>query len=238
MEEGKGRTEAVIGASAMERLVESRVLIVGLGGVGGWAAEALVRAGVGTLIGIDRDVIEKSNLNRQVFATHRTLGMDKVEAARQRLLDINPKLNFEGQRVLLYEQNVRELLDLYKPDFVIDAIDSVGSKGHLLWNCMELNIATLTCLGASSRMQPLGFRIANLFETSSDPLARALRKSMRQRGVTAPIPAIFTSEAPILSGREVSSHEGEKFLGSYVPVVGSAGFLAADYVIKHLVNNP
>lgn len=237
MEEGKGRTEAVIGKSAMSRLAESRVMIAGLGGVGGWAAEALVRAGLGHLVGIDGDVIDESNLNRQVFATQSTLGMDKVQAAKQRLLDINPQLQFEGQRVLLCEQNIREILELYKPDFVVDAIDRVGSKGHLLWHCMELKIPALTCLGASSRQDPLGFRIANLFETSADPLARALRKSMRQRGVTMPIPAIFTTESPIISGREVSSLDGTKFLGSYVPVVGAAGFLAADYVIKHLVNN-
>jgi tRNA A37 threonylcarbamoyladenosine dehydratase len=238
MVEGKGRTEAVIGESAMERLAHSKVLIAGLGGVGGWAAEALVRVGLGALVGIDDDVIEASNINRQVFATQKTLGMDKVVAAEQRLHDINPHLNFQGQRVLLYEKNIREILEFYKPDFVLDAIDRVGSKGHLLWHCMEMNIAALTCLGASSRQDPLGFRIANLFETNSDPLARALRKSMRQRGVTVPIPAIFTTESPIISGHEVSSLEGSKFLGSYVPVVGAAGFLAADYVIKYLVNNP
>ncbi|MGL4524368.1 MAG: tRNA threonylcarbamoyladenosine dehydratase [Spirochaetia bacterium] len=230
------RFDVLFGQKTREILRSSRVLVAGLGGIGSWCAEALVRSGVGTVILVDGDVVEKSNINRQLFATYPTLGQPKAHIAVKRLLEINPRASLIPAYLFISQETVKQLIDDTQPDFIIDAIDSVGPKAYLLQHALDQNIGALCCLGAALKKDPQQLHIRPLFKTHTCPLARALRTKLRKIGAEQVIDCVFSDETPYYSGVEVSGYDGKKFLGSYMPVVATAGLLAADYCIKKLID--
>ena len=234
------RTERLIGRVGLEKLNSSRVAVVGLGGVGSFALEALVRAGVGSLVLVDHDRLELSNLNRQLLAVNSTLGMLKVEAARNRALDINPAVIIKTWPVFCNSENCREILD-GKLDYVIDAIDVVASKVALIRAARELIIPVASSMGAGNKLDPTAFRIADIQDTSVCPLARAVRRELRRFGIVSGVRTVYSIEAPLKPRfrdvEERSEVESDVSPGpgsiSFVPAV--AGLMLAGIVIQDLL---
>ncbi len=234
------RTEQLIGRVGLEKLNRSRVAVVGLGGVGSFALEALVRAGVGSLVLVDHDRLEPSNLNRQLLALNSTLGQLKVEAARERARDINPAVELIYWPVFCSAENCPEILR-GKLDYVIDAIDVVASKVTLIRAARELNIPVASAMGAGNKLDPTAFRIADLKATTVCPLARAVRRELRRFGIEDGIKTVYSVEPP---HRPSIGEDGGKSAGasakssgigsiSFVPAV--AGLLLAGLVIQDLL---
>lgn len=189
------RTEILIGASGCERLARARVLVAGLGGVGGHAAEALARAGIGHLTLIDSDRVEASNLNRQLAALHSTIGQPKVEVIAARLRDINPSGQFKTLERFLDAELPPEL-DLRTFDAALDAIDSLAGKVAFLAGCLEAEVPVFSSMGAGGRMDPSMIQISDLMQTRQCPLARAVRQGVRRRGFGQGVRAVWSLEPP------------------------------------------
>lgn len=210
----------------MKRLRNSRVALFGLGGVGSFALEALARAGIGGLLLIDFDLIEVSNLNRQLLALHSTLGEAKVEVACRRVLDINPHARVETRRVKLDELNCSTLLEPGL-DYVVDAIDQVSAKVALICQAKRLNQPIISCLGAAEKLDPTAFRIGDISETSVCPLARAVRQRLRARGIESGVKVVYSLEPP--------RTRADRPRGSISFVPSVAGLLAASVVVNDLI---
>lgn len=189
------RTELLLGTAAWERLGAARMMVVGLGGVGSFAAEALVRAGVGHVTLVDFDQVCLTNLNRQLHATRRTIGAAKVGVMAERCRSINPKATIVPEQVF-YEEKTSERLLGPRHDYVLDAIDNVTAKIHLLAQCAVRGIPVVSAMGAGGRTDPTRIRVTDLARTQKDPFARVLRKELRARGVTSGIEAVWTDEEP------------------------------------------
>lgn len=229
------RTELLLGAEAVTCLQNARVAVLGLGGVGGAAAEGLCRAGVGHLMLIDHDTIDITNLNRQLLATTDTVGMQKAQAAAARMQSINPKGDFYPMpRFYLPEDSA--FLYGWNPDFVVDAIDTVTAKLHLVQTCQARSIPLITCLGTGNRLNPSLLRIGDLAETANGcgcGLARVLRRELRSRGILH-TPVLYSLEAPRKAVCPDSGH-GRHAPGSVSFVPPSAGFLLASHVVKTIL---
>ena len=238
------RNKMFFGLEGFQKLQESFVAVVGLGGVGSYAAEALARAGVGRLRIIDCDKVKPSDINRQLIALSTTVGMPKAQAAADRLAAINPQLRLEPVQAFFHFDTADELItgDI---DFVIDAIDSLNPKGQLIKHCMEKNIPLISALGASSRTDPLQLQMTSLNKTVNCPLARALRRHLRTKGIRDDVPVIYSPEAPrqsLLPAAEplVESTDAyirgrlRRSLPSIPTLPGIVGLMAANYVIFEL----
>lgn len=221
------RTRLIFSCEEIHAINTATVLVVGIGGVGGIACEILVRMGVKKIILIDSDVIHLSNLNRQIITHSQNISRSKVEVAQERLLQINPLIEIITIREFLHKENIYALLSSFSIDFILDAIDSVGSKAHLIAYAKNNNIAIVTALGAAQRRNPEDFIIIDLFKTYQDPLARALRLALKKMGIKKEVKAIFNRSRPIKTKHDVPRQLGHKFLGSYVSCVMVAGSLLA-----------
>lgn len=226
------RTALLLGEESMQRLALSTVAIIGLGGVGGAAAEAIARSGVGKMIIIDHDKIDISNINRQLFATHETVEQSKVLVAKNRLLSINPKLEIFALEEF-YNDDTKNLLFELNPDFIIDAIDTVSSKLNLAVECKNRGIPLIASLGTGNRLDPTKFKIGTIAETSGCGcgLARVMRRELKARGILD-LPVLFSTEFPmsVISSSENGRHSPASI--SFCPPV--AGYIIASYVIKKL----
>ncbi|MEN8189361.1 MAG: tRNA threonylcarbamoyladenosine dehydratase [Thermodesulfobacteriota bacterium] len=187
------RTRSFLGDSHFERFSRSSATIVGIGAVGGHAAEALVRAGITSLRLVDFDLVQISNINRQIMALHSTIGQPKVEAARQRLLDINPNCTIEAMELFCDDESSKEILSP-RPDLLIDCIDSLNPKCQLLVAAAELQLPTLSSMGAALRSDPTKIQVADIMESNHCPLAKRVRKFLRRRGVAGGIDCVYSSE--------------------------------------------
>lgn len=187
------RTELLIGQEGLEKLKKCKVAIFGLGGVGSYTAEALARVGIGSFKLIDFDEICLTNINRQLHALHSTVGESKVEVMKRRLLDINPKAQIEIFKSF-YSQEDADFFLADNPDFVVDAIDTVKSKVSLAKECLQRKIPFISCMGAGNRLEALSFRVADISKTSGCPLAKAVRKLLKQEGVTQGFKVVFSPE--------------------------------------------
>lgn len=189
------RTQLLLGAKAMEKLAASRVAIFGLGGVGGAACEALVRSGVGALDLIDDDRVCLTNLNRQIIATRRTVGQFKVDAMRERILEINPDAQVQIHKCFFLPENV-DAFPFEEYDYIIDAVDTVTAKIALIMTAKEKNIPIISCMGAGNKLDATAFRVADIYETRVCPLARVMRRELRKRGVKQ-LKVVYSEEVPI-----------------------------------------
>ena len=233
------RTERLLGADAMERLAASRVAVFGVGGVGGYAVEALARSGVGTLDLIDNDKVCESNLNRQIIALHRTLGQYKVDAAAQRARDINPDITVNAHK-LFYTPETAGELDFRSYDYIIDAIDTVTGKLDLAVKAQEYQIPVISSMGAGNKLDPGRFVVTDLAKTTMDPLARIMRKELKKRGIRH-LKVVYSTEKPMpVEPVETEASLRRTTPGSTAWVPAAAGLMLAGEVIRDLtgVTNP
>ncbi len=235
MNELFSRTEILLGSAAMERLQGSHVAVFGVGGVGGYTVEALARSGIGHLALIDPDQVGRSNINRQLLATHSSLGLLKVEAARNRILDINPQAQVEVYP-LFYTPETADSIDLTRFDYIVDAIDTVTGKLCLVQRAMEARVPIISCMGAGNKLDGTAFRVADISKTSVCPLARVMRKELKKRGINH-LKVVFSTEdalKPQGAEEEAAAIGKRQIPGSTSYIPGIAGLLLAGEVIKDL----
>ena len=218
------RTALLVGEAGVEKLHASRVAVFGLGGVGSWCCEALARAGVGRLTLVDKDVVEESNINRQLVALASTVGRYKTEVMAERIRDIRADCEVDA-RTLFYLPETAPLVPLEGYDLIADCIDNVTAKLHLICAARSAGVPVISAMGAGNKLDPSRFRVSDLSETRVDPLARVLRRELKKRGVER-LPVVWSDEAPVFSGAEVGSV-------SFVPSV--MGLIMAGYIVKELV---
>lgn len=229
------RTELLIGTEGLERLKQSSVLIVGLGGVGGMAAEAICRAGVGKLTLIDRDIVTETNINRQLIALTSTVGMPKAEVLASRLRDINPAVVLHVITDWLDEKNMDQILNEGKFDYVVDAIDTLSPKVHLLKNCVEKGIKVVSAMGAGAKTDPAKVKIDDISKTTYCPLAKAVRTRLHKLGVKRGVTVVFSTEEAC---KESVIETDEKYKRSttgtisYMPAL--FGLMLASVVVREL----
>lgn len=190
------RTELLIGTEGLLKLKNSTVMIFGIGGVGGFALEGLVRSGVGNIILIDDDTVCRTNINRQIIATKKTVGKPKVEVARDRILEINPKVKVTIFQTFYLPGNTDNILDL-NCDYIIDAIDTVSAKIDLVLEAGKRNIPIISCMGMGNKLDPTKIEVADIHKTSICPLARVMRRELRKRGVKS-LKVVYSKEEPMI----------------------------------------
>lgn len=235
METYFSRTEMLFGRDAMTRLAQSHVAVFGLGGVGGQAAETLVRSGVGALTICDNDTVSVTNRNRQLFATEQTTGMEKTEAASQRLLSVNPALRLTKKTCFFDEDTVRTF-DFSAFDYVLDCIDTVKSKLLLITACKEAGTPLLACLGTGNKTDPTRLRVSDIGKTAVCPLARVMRLECRKRGIGR-YRVVWSDEIPIKAGEseEIAPQGRRAIPGSTAFVPAAAGILMARTCVMDLL---
>lgn len=218
------RTEMLIGEKGIEKLKKSKVAIFGIGGVGSYTLEALVRSGIGDFILVDKDVVDETNLNRQIIATTKTIGESKVELAKQRILEINPNSN-----VQIYQQfflpETEGILDS-SIDYIIDAVDTVTAKIELAVRANQMNIPIISSMGTGNKLDPTRFEVSDIYKTSVCPLAKVMRKELKNKGIKK-LKVVYSKEEPIKLDSKVPGSI------SFVPSV--AGLILAGEVIKDLI---
>ncbi|KYH28530.1 MULTISPECIES: tRNA threonylcarbamoyladenosine dehydratase [Clostridium] len=242
------RTELLIGKDGLDRLKNSKVIVLGLGGVGSFTAEALVRAGVGNLVIVDDDTVCLTNLNRQIHAKFDTISKSKVEVMRDRILSINPKCNVEVYETFIKEDNIDEIIKK-DVDYVADAIDTVSSKISTIVWCKERNINIISCMGTGNKMDPTAFKVSDIYNTKICPLAKVMRYELRKRSVKE-LKVVYSEETPLKPKLEevITCKEGCVCTGgskkcshkrqipgsiSFVPPV--AGMIMAGEIIKDIL---
>ncbi|MFZ5974572.1 MAG: tRNA threonylcarbamoyladenosine dehydratase [Bacillota bacterium] len=220
------RTERLIGRAALEALNQSRIAVIGIGGVGSFAAEALVRSGIGAITLVDSDCIDETNINRQIHAMQNTVGEPKVDVMRKRLLSVNPTCRIEALQ-MRYTPQAEGMIDLKQFDYVLDCIDSVSDKEALIVDCIRTQVPVISCMGAGNRMDPTAFRVMDIYDTSVDPLARVMRSRLRKRGVKA-LKVVCSLETP----RETStSGVHRRVAASIVFATSVAGMVMASEAV-------
>ncbi|MBD2844565.1 tRNA threonylcarbamoyladenosine dehydratase [Paenibacillus sp. IB182496] len=189
------RTELAIGPEGLDVMKRSTVVVLGIGGVGSIAAEALARTGIGRIILIDKDVVDITNVNRQIHALTTTIGQPKAELMRERIGLINPECDAVALR-MFYTEETHEELFACKPDYVIDASDTVSYKIHLILQCLQRGVPVISSMGAANKMDPSKFQVADISKTSMDPIARVVRQRLRKEGVRKGVKVVFSTEEP------------------------------------------
>ena len=220
------RSYRVFGEDNMERIVKSRVIVFGLGGVGGAAAEALARAGVGTLGIVDKDTVDVTNINRQIIATDKTVGMNKTDALEERLKTINPDLKINKYN-LFYLPETADEIDLSEYDFVVDCIDNVTAKLDLVERCERLGVPIISSMGTGNKLHPEMLEIADINKTSVCPLARVIRRELKNMGVKK-LTVVYSKEEPVSTESRIPGST------SFTPPV--AGYLMCSYVIRKITD--
>lgn len=228
------RTEMLLGKEALEKLRRSRVAVFGVGGVGGFAVEALARTGIGALELVDSDVVSLTNLNRQILATHETIGRDKVDVAVERVRAIDPSIRVTGRKCF-YLPETADQFDFSGYDYVVDAVDTVKAKIDIIVRATEAGVPVISSMGAGNKLDPTQFRVADIYKTSMDPLAKVLRKELRKRGVKR-LKVVYSPEKPLTPGDpgEEPAPGKRTTPGSIAFVPSVAGLVIAGEVVKDL----
>ena len=229
------RTQMLLGTEALERLRCARVAVFGLGGVGGYTVEALVRSGIGRLDLIDNDTVSVSNLNRQILATHSTVGLPKVEAARRRVLDINPDCVVTTHQVF-YAPDTADRFDFSQYDYIVDAIDTVTGKLQLVERATAAGTPIICCMGTGNKLDASAFEVADISKTTMCPLARVMRKELGKRGIKH-LKVVYSKEeamTPVGWEEEAAAIGKRQIPGSVAFVPGAAGLILAGEVLKDL----
>jgi len=222
------RTAQLIGEPAVNKLISSRVILFGVGGVGSFTAEALCRAGIGHITLVDGDVVSESNLNRQLVALTTTLGLSKAEVMKSRVLDINPDASVCAH-TLFFDASTADRIDLSSFDYVVDAIDSVSSKLLLIERCHALNVPCISCMGAGNKLDPTLFEVEDISKTSVCPLARVMRRELKNRGILHH-KVVYSKEPPV-------NPNGQRTPASISFVPSAAGLVLAGAVIRDLISS-
>lgn len=227
------RTEGLLGRAAMERLRNARVAVFGIGGVGGYVCEALARSGVGALDLVDSDRVAASNLNRQIIATHDTLGQLKVEAMRERICQISPEVAIEVYPCFFLPEN-KEEFPFGEYDYIVDAVDTVAAKIALVMEAEEREIPIISSMGAGNKLDASAFRVADIYSTKVCPLARVMRRELKKRGIRK-LKVVYSEEMPLDPVGNMDGEEGRRSTpGSVAFVPSVAGLIMAGEVVKDL----
>ena len=227
------RTELLLGKAAVEHLSTCRVAVFGIGGVGGYVCEALARSGVGAFDLIDNDKVCLSNINRQIIATTKTVGEYKTDVMKDRILDINPDAEVNAYKCFFLPENASDFpFDKY--DYVVDAIDTVTAKIELVMQCQKTGVPIISSMGAGNKLDPTQFRVADIYKTKMDPLAKVMRRELKKRGVTK-LKVVYSEEEPISPAESEPQSNGRRSTpGSTAFVPSVAGLIIASEVIKDL----
>ena len=228
------RSELLIGSDGINKLKNSRAAVFGIGGVGGYTAEALVRSGIGELDIIDKDKVSLTNINRQIFATHNTIGEYKVDAAAKRLLSINPNLKVNTYKTFFTPETSDEF-DFKNYDYVVDAIDTVTGKIELVMKAYEANTSLISSMGTGNKLNPEMLEVDDIYKTSMCPLARVMRSELKKRGIKK-LKVVYSKEKPIVPNGEIEEEasKGKQIPGSMSFVPPVAGLIIAGEVVKDL----
>ena len=243
MQEQFIRTELLIGSEALEKLNKSRIAVFGVGGVGGYVVEALARSGVGRIDLIDDDKVSISNINRQIVATFDTIGKYKVDVMKERILSINPDCIVNTYNKFFLPENACEF-PFEEWDYVVDAIDTIAAKIAIIIKCKELNIKSISAMGAGNKFNPQGFKVSDISKTKMDPLSRVIRTELRKRNIKD-VKVVYSEEKPIApknvvsenNNNETVAHQKRVTPGSNAYVPASCGLLIASEVINDIINN-
>lgn len=238
MQEEFSRTELLLGEGAMQKLNNAYVAVFGVGGVGGYVCEALARSGVGSFDLIDNDTVCVSNINRQIIATHKTVGKYKVDVMKERILDINPNANVNVFKTFYLPQNANDF-DLSKYDYVIDAIDTVTAKLELVVRATNQNVSVISAMGAGNKLDPTKFEVTDISKTSFCPLARVMRRELKNRGINHLKVVYSTEQAAVPKGEMIQADKNStrrSIPGSTAFVPSVSGLIIASEVIKDLIN--
>lgn len=234
--EWQQRTELLLGKEKMQRLKNAHVLIVGVGGVGAYAAEMICRAGVGNITIVDADTVQPSNINRQLPATHSAIGRPKAEVLAERFKDINPELNLTVLPVYLKDEAIPQLLDSNDFDFIIDAIDTIAPKCYLIYNALQRGIKIVSSMGAGAKKDITQVKFADLWETYHCGLSKAVRKRLQKMGMKRKLPVVFSTEQAdtnaVLLVDDEKNKKSTTGTVSYMPAV--FGCYLAEYVLRKL----
>lgn len=231
------RTALLIGKDGLEKLKNSRVAVFGIGGVGGYAAEALARSGVGALDLTDSDIVSESNINRQIIATVKTVGRYKTEVMAERISDINPDCKVTEHR-LFFLGTPPDILDFSQFDYVLDAIDTVAGKIAIIENAKKCGVPVISCMGAGNKLDPTRFEVTDISKTSVCPLAKVMRHELKKRGVEG-VKVVYSKEEAITPLEKIAEGGKRRIAGSVAFVPSVAGLIAAGEIIKDLcgINN-
>ena len=228
------RTELMLGSEAVEKLRKSHVAVFGIGGVGGYSAETLIRCGIGKLTIVDNDDVDVTNINRQVIALHSTVGRPKTEVMEERLHDIAPDAEIIQKKMFFLPETADEF-DFSSYNYVVDAVDTVKAKLELIERCKAAGTPVISCMGAGNKLDPAGFMVADISKTEMDPLAKVMRRELKKRGIYH-VKVVYSKEKPV---NTVIQGEGEQRSrhapGSVAFVPPAAGILMASEVIKDLI---
>ena len=224
MDEQLSRTRLLIGEDGIDKLHKSRVAVFGIGGVGGYVCEALVRSGVSSFDLIDKDVVSVSNINRQIIALHSTVGRPKVEVMKERMLDINPLVTVNTYECFFLPENADDF-PFEEYDYVIDAVDTVTAKIEIIMRCKELGIPVISSMGAGNKLDASAFEVSDIYKTSVCPLAKVMRRELKKRGVKD-LKVVYSKENPVTNSRPP---------GSVAFVPSTAGLIIAGEVVRDLI---
>ena len=225
MESQFSRTELLLGTDAIDKIKKSHIAIFGIGGVGGYAAEALARSGIGEFDLIDSDTVALSNLNRQIIALHSTINRPKVDVMKERILDINPSAKVNAIKCFYLPEN-KDDFDFSKYDYVVDAVDTVTAKLLIITQAKSAGVPVISCMGAGNKLNPAAFEVADIYKTSVCPLARVMRQECKKRSIKD-LKVVYSKEKPVI---KTDSAPGSC---SFVPSV--AGLIIAGELIKDLL---
>jgi len=239
------RNELAIGKEGLEIMKNSTVAVLGIGGVGSFAAEALARSGVGRLILIDKDDVDITNINRQLIALLSTVGRPKVEIMEERIRDINPDCEVISLKMFYTEETYEQIFS-HNLDFVVDASDTIIYKIHLMKECLKRNIPIISSMGAANKMDPTRFKIADISKTHTDPIAKVIRTKLRKERIHKGIPVVFSDESPIVIREDIKKEVGNENApirkaqmppasNAFVP--SAAGLIMASYVVRQLLSS-
>lgn len=228
------RTEILFGTENLEKLKAARVAVFGIGGVGGYTVEALARSGIGTLDLIDKDTVSISNINRQIYATHQTVGKYKVEVAKERILSINPEAVVNTYPVFYLPETAGNF-DFAVYDYIVDAIDTVTGKIELVMQAQKANTPIISSMGAGNKIEPAAFEVADIYDTSVCPLAKVMRRELKKRGIKK-LKVVYSREKPVAPKIEIEEKSRRQVPGSNAFVPSVAGLIMAGEIIKDLTN--
>lgn len=221
------RLEKIIGSYKLNQIKNNAVMIIGIGGVGGYAVEALARSGIETIILVDHDIVDITNKNRQIIALDSTIGRKKVEIMKERILEINKEIKVITIDSFLDVTNTKETIQKFNPTHVIDACDTISTKKEIIKTCLELNIKFISCMGTGNKLDPTKLKISDLSKTNYDPLAKILRKWAKDEKINGKISVVWSDEKPI------QTHDRTPGSTSFVPSV--AGLIIASYIINDII---
>lgn len=237
------RLELAIGTNQLEKLKNSTVVVLGIGGVGSYTAEALARSAIGKLVLVDKDNVDITNINRQIHALHSTVGQSKVELMKERIKDINPICEVIALPIF-YNEDTAEQIFSQDPDYIVDAIDTMSSKINVIVECKKRNIPIISSMGAANKLDPSKFEVTDISKTHMDPVARIIRQKLKKLGIQKGVKVVFSSEKPMAPHTEMYEEVGKKeseirkekmppASNGFVPPV--AGLMMASVVVRDLM---